>query len=61
MAQVDLEVRRNRHQSLSALAPMAREVLATVLERLSAEGRLLNHEHEPPIERPPYATLRAHA
>jgi glucosyl-3-phosphoglycerate synthase len=61
MAQVDLELRRNRHQPLSALAQMAREVLATVLERLSAEGRLLGHEHEPPVERPPYATVRAHA
>ena len=61
MAQVDLELRRNRHQPLRALAPMAREVLGTVLERLSAEGRLLDYEHEPPVERPPYATLRAHA
>ena len=61
MAQVDLDVRRNRHQPLSALAPMAREVLGTVLERLAAEGRLLDHGHEPPVERPPYATLRAHA
>jgi len=61
MAQVDLEIRRNRHQPLSALAPMAREVLGAVLERLSADGRLLDGEHEPPIERPPYATVRAHA
>jgi glucosyl-3-phosphoglycerate synthase len=61
MAQVDLELRRNQHQALRALAPMAREVMATLLERLSAEGRLLGYEHEPPVERPPYATLRAHA
>jgi glucosyl-3-phosphoglycerate synthase len=62
MAQVDLEVRRNRHQPLQALAPMAREVLAAVLERLSADGRLLDDDgHEPPVERPPYATLRTHA
>jgi glucosyl-3-phosphoglycerate synthase len=61
MAQVDLELRRNRHQPLRALAPMAHEVLATVLGRLSAEGRLLDYEHESPVERPPYATLRAHA
>jgi glucosyl-3-phosphoglycerate synthase len=61
MAQVDLELRHNRHQPLSALAPMAREVLGAVLERLAAEGRLLDGGHEPPVERPPYATLRAHA
>jgi glucosyl-3-phosphoglycerate synthase len=61
MAQVDLELRRNRHQPLSDLALMAREVLAAVLERLAAEGRLLEGGHEPPVERPPYATLRAHA
>jgi glucosyl-3-phosphoglycerate synthase len=61
MAQVDLELRRNRHQPLSDLAPMAREVLAAVLERLTAEGRLLDGGYEHPVERPPYATLRAHA
>jgi glucosyl-3-phosphoglycerate synthase len=61
MAQVDLDVRRNRHQPLPARAPMAREVLAAVLERLRAEGRLLRDPREPPIERPPYATVRAHA
>ena len=61
MAQVDLELRRNRHQPLSDLAPMAREVLGAVLERLAAEGRLLQGGHEPPVERPPYATLSAHA
>jgi hypothetical protein len=61
MAQVDLELRRNRHQPLSALAPMAGEVLGAVLERLVAEGRLVGDGHQPPVERPPYATLRAHA
>ena len=61
MAQVDLDVRRNRHQPLEALAPMAREVLGAVLERLSAEGRLVDGEHAAPVERPPYATLRARA
>jgi glucosyl-3-phosphoglycerate synthase len=61
MAQVDLEIRRNRHQPLAALAPMAREVLGAVLERLAAEGRLLDDGHEAPVERPPYATVRAHA
>ena len=38
MAQVDLDVRRNRHQPLEALAPMAREVLGAVLDRLSRRG-----------------------
>ncbi len=61
MAQVDLEVRRNRHQPLEALAPMAREVLGAVLDRLSAEGRLLDAEHVAPVQRPPYATLGARA
>ena len=61
MAQVDLEIRRNRHQPLPALAPMAREVLAAVLDKLSADGRLLGSDHAPPIERPPYATLGARA
>jgi glucosyl-3-phosphoglycerate synthase len=61
MAQVDLEVRRNRHQPLSALAPMASEVLSAVRARLVAEGRLLDDDNESPVERPPYATVRAHA
>jgi glucosyl-3-phosphoglycerate synthase len=61
MAQVDLEIRRNRHQPLAALAPMAREVLGAVLERLAADGRLLDDGHEAPVERPPYATVRTHA
>jgi glucosyl-3-phosphoglycerate synthase len=61
MAQVDLEVRRNRHQPLEALAPMAREVLGAVLERLSAEGRLVDGDHAAPVERPPYVTLGARA
>ena len=61
MAQVDLDVRRNRHQPLEALAPMAREVLGAVLGRLSADGRLLDGEHVAPVERPAYATLGARA
>jgi glucosyl-3-phosphoglycerate synthase len=61
MAQVDLDVRRNRHQPLEALAPMARQVLGAVLDRLSAEGRLLDADHAAPVERPPYATLGARA
>jgi glucosyl-3-phosphoglycerate synthase len=73
MAQVDLEVRHNRHQSLRELGPMAYAVLRTILERLRRDGRL-SDDHAPPlqtvdgrlvqvelVERPPYATLRAHA
>jgi glucosyl-3-phosphoglycerate synthase len=73
MAQVDLEERRNHHQPLRALGPMAYAVLRVVLERLREEGRLLD-DHAPPfqtadgqliqveiVERPPYATLRARA
>jgi glucosyl-3-phosphoglycerate synthase len=73
MAQVDLDVRLNRHQPLVELGPMAYAVLRVVLERLRADGRLLD-DHAPPlqtadgglvqvelVERPPYATLRARA
>jgi glucosyl-3-phosphoglycerate synthase len=73
MAQVDLEQRINRHQTLAALAPMSYAVLRVVLERLRAEGRLLD-EPAPPlqtadgqlvqvelVERPPFASLRAPA
>jgi glucosyl-3-phosphoglycerate synthase len=73
MAQVDLDVRLNRHQSLGQLGPMAYSVMRVLLERLRAEGRLLDGEVPPLqtadgglvqveiVERPPYATLRAHA
>lgn len=73
MAQVDLDVRLNRHQPLPDLAPMAYAVLRVILERLRAEGRLRD-DHVPPlqtadgglvqvelVERPPYATLRSAA
>jgi glucosyl-3-phosphoglycerate synthase len=73
MAQVDLDVRLNRHQPLRELGPMAYAVLRVLLERLRADGRLLD-DHAPPfqtadgglvqvevVERPPHATLRARA
>jgi len=73
MAQVDLDVRLNHHQPLSRLTPMAYAVLRVILERLHAEGRLVD-AHAPPlqtadgglvhveiVERPPYATLAARA
>ena len=60
MVQVDLGERLNAHQSLEALRPMADAVLATVIERLRREGRLVA---DPParraiVERPPFASLR---
>ena len=76
MAQVDLDVRQNRHQSLDALAPMAYAVLQAVASRLAAEGRLraeLPAEFLAPregelaartvelVERPPMADVRAAA
>jgi glucosyl-3-phosphoglycerate synthase len=52
IAQVDLDERRNRHQPLSALTPMASAVLATVARRLEREGRLRGIDGGP-VERPP--------
>jgi glucosyl-3-phosphoglycerate synthase len=40
LAQVDLEVRQNRHQALRDLVPMAEAVLAAVLSRVAQERRL---------------------
>ncbi len=56
IAQVDLDEHRNRHQPLSALAPMAQTVLATVAARLQQEGRL-NGARGVPVERPPLRGL----
>jgi glucosyl-3-phosphoglycerate synthase len=60
MVQVDLGERRNAHQPLEALRPMADAVLAAVVERLRREGRLAPAERGEPaiVERPPYASLR---
>jgi glucosyl-3-phosphoglycerate synthase len=73
LAQVDVEVRQNRHQSLGELAPMAYAVLRAVCARLEREGRLtgveaaeellfptadgLEERSVPLLERPPFATL----
>jgi glucosyl-3-phosphoglycerate synthase len=59
LAQVDLEVRQNRHQPLPALGPMADAVLGAVAARLEREGRLAYLETTAPVERPPLATLAA--
>ncbi len=61
LAQVNIGERRNSHQSLEALRPMADTVLATVCERLRREGRLLADAPPATVERPPFASLRAAA
>jgi glucosyl-3-phosphoglycerate synthase len=55
IAEVDLDVRQNRHQRLSELGPMATAVMGAVLWRagVSVESAL--------VERPPMASLRAAA
>jgi len=61
IAQVDLDVRQNRHRSIADLAPMAAAVLAVVTSRLRSEGRFVGDacaDHEL-LERPPLAELRA--
>jgi len=62
MAEVDIGRRRNAHQPLAALEPMADTVLAVVCERLRAEGRM-TAETGPvaTVERPPWTSLRASA
>jgi glucosyl-3-phosphoglycerate synthase len=64
IAQVDLDEHHNRHQPLSALAPMALTVLATIARRLSQEGRLVDARgvaaadlELAPLERPPLARV----
>jgi len=60
LAQVDLDVRQNRHQPLEDLAPMASAVLRAVTSRLRRDGRLPGGAMgEEPLERPPLAELRA--
>ena len=62
IAQVDIGERRNFHQPLEALRPMADTVLATVCERLRREGRLVaDAPVSPVVERPPFASLHAPA
>ena len=69
IAQVDLEEHRHRHQPLSALAPMALTVLATLARRLERDGTLrgagagraaahaLDLDAHAPAERPPLSEL----
>lgn len=60
MAQVDIGERRNTHQPLRQLEPMAETVLATVCDRLRREGRLRGEGPPPmPPPRPPWASSSA--
>ena len=74
LAQVDLDVRQNAHQSLRDLGPMASAVLQAVASRLEREGRLRGPLPSAfllpgedghldvagaPVERPPISDLRA--
>jgi glucosyl-3-phosphoglycerate synthase len=59
IAQVDLDVRQNRHQPLEVLSAMAGAVLGAVTARLRREGRLLDGgDAVGAPERPPLAQLR---
>ncbi len=63
LAQVDLDEHHNRHQPLSALAPMAHTVLATLARRMVQEGRLRDLDGSEaalegaPLERPPLQSV----
>lgn len=57
LAQVDLDVRQNRHPPLTDLGPMAAAVLAAVTSRLEQDGRL-QPSGPPLLERPAMASLR---
>ncbi len=65
IAQVDLDVHRNRHQPLLALSEMAETVLAAIVRRLVSEGRLSMEGIagraglDSDAERPPLASVLA--
>jgi glucosyl-3-phosphoglycerate synthase len=61
IAQVDLDVRQNAHQSLRELGPMAAAVLEAVASRLVRDGRLREPLPDPAVERPPLVLSRAAA
>jgi glucosyl-3-phosphoglycerate synthase len=56
IAEADIGERRNAHQPLRALGPMADAVLGVVMDRLGIETRAPK-----PVERPPFASIRAAA
>jgi glucosyl-3-phosphoglycerate synthase len=55
LAQVDLDVRQNRHRPLDDLGPMAAAVLGGVLHKARADGLL--DVASGVVERPPMASL----
>lgn len=57
LAQVDLDVRQNDHQSLRELGPMADAVLSAVLARLTRTGRMADAGSDNALERPPMASF----
>jgi glucosyl-3-phosphoglycerate synthase len=60
IVQSDLGERRNHHQPLHSLRPMADQVLSVICERMRREGRLLDGGPQDTIvHRPPYAKLAA--
>jgi len=63
IAQVDLDVRQNRHQPLEALAPMSFAVLSAALTRLREDGRIAGDSagSSAAVERPPLASVLAAA
>jgi glucosyl-3-phosphoglycerate synthase len=62
LAQVDLDLRQNRHRPLDELAPMADAVLGAVTSRLRRAGRLTAATATgAAVQRPPLASLLAAA
>jgi glucosyl-3-phosphoglycerate synthase len=61
LAQVDLDVRQNAHQSLRELGPMADAVLQAVIVRLERDGQMHAQGASEVVERPPLLSLRAAA
>ena len=60
IVQSDLGERRNYHQPLHALRPMADQVLSVICERMRREGRLLDGgPMDTIIHRPPYVQAAA--
>jgi glucosyl-3-phosphoglycerate synthase len=60
IVECDLGERRNYHQPLHALRPMADQVLSVICERLRREGRLLDGGPQDTIvHRPPFAAAAA--
>jgi glucosyl-3-phosphoglycerate synthase len=62
LAQVDLDVRQNRHRPLEALGPMADAVLSAVADRLRADRRLaISEGYVPWPQRPAMAAFQGHS